>query len=112
MRRDRDIGDEKMKRVEFKKLEDIAKVLQDNMSLEQMDFSPYRHGMYYFIHIREDDFSFSKNCGAGIQSFAVMYPGEIKDDSYDWETLDNEDFRATCEFLLKKINSYISEETK
>lgn len=94
----------------MKTLEDIAKVLQDNKSLEQRDFSPYRHGMYYFIHIRKDDFSFSKNCGAGIQSFAVMYPGEIKDDSYDWETLDNEDFKAVCEKLLKQVNNYISEE--
>lgn len=101
-----------MRNVKLKTLEDIAKVLQDNMSLERMDFSPYRHGMYYFIHIREDDFAFSKNCGAGIQSFAVMYMGEIKDDSYDWETLDNEDFRATCEILLKKVNDYISEEMK
>lgn len=101
-----------MRKAGPKTLEDIAKVLQDNMSLEQMDFSPYRHGMYYFIHIREDDFSFSKNYGAGIQSFAVMYMGEIKDDSYDWETLDNEDFRATCEFLLKKVNNYISEEMR
>lgn len=96
----------------MKTLEDIAKVLQDNMSLEQMDFSPYRHGMYYFIHVREDDFSFTKNCGARIQSFAVMYMGEIKDDSYDWETLDNEDFKAVCEKLLTQVNNYISEEMK
>lgn len=101
-----------MKRVELKKLEDIAKVLQDNMSLEEANISPYGYAMYYFIHIRRDDFTFSKSRGEDTETFASLYEGEIEDDSYDWETLDNEDFKAVCEDLLEQVNDYILEETK
>lgn len=101
-----------MKRVELKKLEDIAKVLQDNVSLEQANVPPYGEGMYYFVHIKENDFSFSKNCGDYTETFTTLYRGEIEDDSFDWETLDNEDFKAVCEDLLEQVNNYISEETK
>ena len=96
----------------MKTLEDIAKVLQDNMSLEQADISPFGDGMYYFVHIKENDFSFSKNRGEDTETFAALYEGEIEDDSYDWETLDNEDFKVVCEDLLEQVNDYIREETK
>lgn len=101
-----------MKRVEFKKLEDIAEVLQDNMSLEQANIPPFGDGMYYFVHIKENDFSFSPIRGEDTESFASLYRGEIEDLSYDWETLDNEDFKTVCEDLLEQVNNYISEETK
>ena len=101
-----------MKRVEFKKLEDIAEVLQDNMSLEQANIPPFGDGMYYFVHIKENDFSFSPIRGEDTESFASLYRGEIEDLSYDWETLDNEDFKAVCEDLLEQVNNYISEEMK
>lgn len=101
-----------MKRVELKKLEDIAKVLQDNISLEEAYIPPYGNGMYYFVHIKANDFSFAKSCGEDTESFASFYKGEIKDDSYDWESLDNEDFKAVCVDLLEQVNSYISEEMK
>lgn len=96
----------------MKTLEDIAKVLQDNMSLEEANIPPYGNGMYYFVHIKENDFSFSKSRGEDTETFASLYEGEIEDDSYDWETLDNEDFKAVCEDLLEQVNNYISEETK
>lgn len=101
-----------MKRVEFKKLEDIAEVLQDNMSLEQANIPPFGDGMYYFVHIKENDFSFSPIRGEDTESFASLYRGEIEDLSYDWETLDNEDFKTVCEELLEQVNNYISEEMK
>lgn len=96
----------------MKTLEDIAKVLQDNMSLEEANISPYGDGMYYFVHIKENDFSFSQSRGEDTETFAALYRGEIEDDSYDRETLDNEDFKAVCEDLLKQVNDYIREETK
>ena len=98
-----------MKKVEVKTLKNIAKVLQDNMSLEQANISPYGDGMYYFVHIKENDFSFSKSRGEDTETFAALYKGEIEDDSYDWETLDNEDFKAACEDLLEQVNGYIRE---
>lgn len=101
-----------MKKFEFKKLEDIAKVLQDNISLEEANIPQYGNGMYYFVHIKENDFSFSKSRGEDTETFAALYEGEIEDDSYDWETLDNEDFKAVCEDLLEQVNSYINEEMK
>lgn len=100
-----------MRKVEFKKLEDIAEVLQENMSLEQASIS-LSDGMYYVVHIKENDFSFSPIRGEDTESFASLYRGEIKDFSYDWETLDNEDFKAVCEDLLEQVNNYISEEMK
>lgn len=101
-----------MKRVEFKKLEDIAEVLQDNMSLEQANIPPFGDGMYYFVHIKENDFSFSPIRAENTESFASLYRGEIEDLSYDWETLDNEDFKTVCEDLLEQVNNYIREEMK
>lgn len=96
----------------MKTLEDIAKVLQDNMSLEQANIPPFGDGMYYFVHIKENNFSFSPIRGEDTESFASLYRGEIEDLSYDWETLDNEDFKTVCEDLLEQVNNYISEETK
>jgi len=96
----------------MKTLEGIAEVLQDNMSLEQANIPPFGDGMYYFVHIKENDFSFSPIRGEDTESFASLYRGEIEDLSYDWETLDNEDFKAVCEDLLEQVNNYISEEMK
>ena len=96
----------------MKTLEDIAKVLQDNISLEQANISPFGDGMYYFVHIRENDFSFSKSRGEDTETFTALYKGDIEDDSFDWETLDNDDFKAVCEDLLEQVNDYIREEMK
>lgn len=96
----------------MKTLEDIAKVLQDNMSLEQANIPPYSDGMYYFVHIKENDFSLSPIRGEDTETFTALYKGEIEDDSFDWETLDNDDFKAVCEDLLEQVNDYIREEMK
>ena len=67
---------------------------------------------YYYIHISEKDFSIVSSvssCGGDVESFSVLYGGVCDDDSFEWDTLDNKDFRNVCEDLLEQVNSYIKE---
>lgn len=65
--------------------------------------------IHYYIHINEDDFSFVRGCGCYTVDFCSPYGGVCDDDSFDWETLENKDFRNVCEDLLEQVNAYIKE---
>ena len=99
---------EKSRVYRYKTLDEIAEALQNNLSFEYYKGN-YNVPTYYYIHIDEDDFSIVGGNGYGVQSFSSPYYGECDDDSFEWETLDNEDFRIVCEDLLEQVNSYIKE---
>lgn len=92
-----------------KTLEEIAEALQGNMSFEH-DIGNDIFPTHYHIHISEEDFSIVGSCGDCIQSFSSPYYGECDDDSFEWETLENRDFRNVCYDLLEQVNTYIREE--
>ena len=92
----------------YKTLEEIFEALQDNCSFEDYVGNGFPSTRYY-IHINEDDLSIAPRVGGDVESFSAPYYGECDDDSFDWETLDNEDFRIVCEDLLEQVNSYIKE---
>lgn len=50
-----------------------------------------------------------RSLGCDVESFSAPYYGECDDDSFEWETLDNKDFRNVCEDLLEQVNAYIKE---
>lgn len=95
----------------YKTLEEIAEVLQENK--ENMNFERCVGNdnvpAHYYIHISEDDFSFVGSCDWEVESFSAPYYGEC-DDSFEWETLENRDFRNVCYDLLEQVNTYIREE--
>lgn len=102
------VENEKSRVYRYKTLEEIAEALQDNCSLEDYVGNGCPSTRYY-IHIDEDDFSIVGGNGYGVQSFSSPYYGECDDDSFEWETLENKDFRNVCEDLLEQVNSYIKE---
>ena len=102
------IENEKSRVYRYKTLEEIAEALQKNSSFEYYignNIVP----THYYIHISEEDFSFVGSLGVDVESFSAPYYGECDDDSFEWETLDNKDFRNVCEDLLEQVNSYIKE---
>lgn len=103
------IENEKSRVYRYKTLEEIAEALVKYNSLGYEreyddDFFPH-----YYIHINEDDFSFVNGCGCYTEDFCAPYGGVCDDDSFEWETLDNKDFRNVCEDLLEQVNLYIKE---
>ena len=99
---------EKSRVYRYKTLEEIAEALQDNCSLED-DIGNGCPSTCYYIHISEEDFSIVRSLGCDVESFSAPYYGECDDDSFEWETLDNKDFRNVCEDLLEQVNAYIKE---
>lgn len=98
---------EKSRVYRYKTLEEIAEALQDNCSLED-DIGNGCPSTRYYIHISEEDFSIVRSLGCDVESFSASYYGEC-DDSFEWETLENKDFRNVCEDLLEQVNAYIKE---
>lgn len=99
---------EKSRVYRYKTLEEIAEGLQQHLSLEDNignEPVPY----YYCIYIDENDFSIVGFCDDYIESFRAPYYGECDDNSFEWETLENKDFRNVCEDLLEQVNAYIKE---
>lgn len=79
-------------------LKDIANYLADNQTFE------YDNGDYiYWLYMNEKGELVSQLSEADCY-FNAYFGGEPEDDSYDWETLDNEDFRNVCEYFLEKLN--------
>lgn len=102
------IENEKSRVYRYKTLEEIAEALQQHLSLEDYivnDSVSY----YYCIYIGENDFSIVGFCDDYIESFRAPYYGECDDNSFEWETLENKDFRNVCEDLLEQVNAYIKE---
>lgn len=99
---------EKSRVYRYKTLEEIAEALQDNCSLED-DIGNGCPSTRYYIHISEEDFSIVRSLGCDVESFSAPYYGECDDDSFEWETLENKDFRNVCEDLLEQVNEYIKE---
>ena len=102
------IENEKSRVYRYKTLEEIAEALQQHLSLEYYignEPVPY----YYYIYIDENVFSIVGFCDDYIESFRAPYYGECNDDSFEWETLENKDFRNVCEDLLEQVNAYIKE---
>lgn len=102
------VENEKSRVYRYKTLDEIAEALQDTFGFEYYDGN-YDVRIYYYIHIDEDDFSIMGGNGYGVQSFSSPYYGEYDGCAFEWETLDNKDFRNVCEDLLEQVNSYIKE---
>ena len=78
-------------------LEDIAEYLANNQSFE------YDNGHYiYWIYI-DDRGNLVSQLSEAACYFKAFFGGIPKDDSYDWETLENEEFKNVCEYFLEKI---------
>lgn len=83
----------------YKSLEEVAEQLKENVSLETMDDTRYGEYRYHY-RVDFDDFT---------EDFTAYYYGEAPDDSYDWESLDNVEFKFTCKKLLCQANIYIKD---
>ena len=88
--------------------EDIAKVLQDNQSIEYMQ-GAQGEGNYYYIHLNLDDLELVSSQGENTEDFTAYYEGQADDDSFEWEILENKDFADTVEDLTNQVNVFLKD---
>lgn len=87
---------------------EIAEALQEFSSMEFM-VGRTGEGIYYYIHLNLDSLELVSSQGWNVESFNTEYHGLIdeEDDSYGWESMENEDFVDVAEELKNQVNEFI-----
>ncbi len=80
---------------------EIMKALQDNQSLE------YDNGkLLYWIHVNGTNLV--NDINKAEISFSSIFNYDVKDNSYDWENENNQEFMNCVEDLTNQVNNFLN----